>query len=230
MVLLEEIDTPKQTAPEPVKPESSAEPTVESQVKSSEDTTTAEPTKFSPEEEAKLLAESDSIKLEGNALFASLDFDGAIAKYNTALATCPAYLDKPVAVLHSNVSACHAKKQEWTECVEACTRALAKDSKYLKPLLRRAHANEQIASWSSLSAAQEDYKLAHEIAPTRETALALVRVGPLIEAAQKRETAEMMGKLKELGNGILKPFGLSTDMFKMQPDEKGGYSMSFSKN
>jgi hypothetical protein len=45
--------------------------------------------------------------------------------------------------------------------------------------------------------------------------------------AKEKEVSEMMGKLKDLGNGILKPFGLSTDMFKMQKGDDGGYSMSY---
>ena len=41
---------------------------------------------------------------------------------------------------------------------------------------------------------------------------------------------DMMGKLKELGNGILKPFGMSTEDFKMVKDEKtGGYSLSIGR-
>ena len=49
-----------------------------------------------------------------------------------------------------------------------------------------------------------------------------------LEAAKQTEMTEMMGKLKTLGNGILKPFGLSTDNFNFIKDEKtGGYNMQF---
>ena len=60
---------------------------------------------------------------------------------------------------------------------------------------------------------------------------ALSDLPPRIAVAKEAEMGEMMDKLKELGNGILKPFGLSTDNFKMVKDEKtGGYSMNFEQN
>lgn len=75
----------------------------------------------------------------------------------------------------------------------------------------------------------------------------LANLPPQINAAKDKEMGEMMGKLKEvcltlldtrlilialqLGNGILKPFGLSTDMFKFNKDENtGGYSMAFDQS
>ncbi|KAL5594651.1 hypothetical protein BROUX41_001570 [Berkeleyomyces rouxiae] len=59
----------------------------------------------------------------------------------------------------------------------------------------------------------------------------LAALPPRIKAAQEAEMAEMWGKLKSLGNGLLKPFGLSTENFQMVKDEQsGGYSMSFNQN
>jgi hypothetical protein len=53
---------------------------------------------------------------------------------------------------------------------------------------------------------------------------------PRTKAAQEAEMAQMWGKLRQLGDGILKPFGLSTQNFQMVKDEQtGGYSMNFNQ-
>ncbi|KAG6029006.1 hypothetical protein E4U40_000736 [Claviceps sp. LM458 group G5] len=104
----------------------------------------------------------------------------------------------------------------------------------IKALLRRARARAEAGGWHNLTGAEEDYKLLSTMpglgaADMRTVRGQLVALPPRTKAAQEEELSEMWGKLKTLGDGILKPFGLSTSNFQMVKDEKsGGYSMNFS--
>lgn len=105
----------------------------------------------------------------------------------------------------------------------------------IKALLRRAKAREELGTWAALQSAEEDYKrlagMQNLSSLDRKNVQAALRsLPPRLEQAKQNEIGEMMGKLKQLGNGILKPFGLSTDNFNFVKDEgSGGYSMQFNK-
>ncbi|KAI2641239.1 hypothetical protein GGS21DRAFT_503658 [Xylaria nigripes] len=257
--------------------------------------------RFSPEEEASLLSESNDKKSEANSLFSSSKYENAINKYEEATAICPHYLDYELAVLKSNIAACHLKLEQYKEAVKSATDSLDclnraeravleaieksnEDNKKetqeeeeeedaeeeivsagaqksapamvqeteseksihkrqddiqrikAKALMRRARARSELGGWSNLSSAEEDYKTLSAMKNLSSADEKIVRtqlrtLPPRVKAAQEKEMGEMWGKLKDLGNGILKPFGLSTDNFQMVKDEKtGGYSMNFNQN
>ncbi|KAL9613751.1 MAG: hypothetical protein Q9204_008877, partial [Flavoplaca sp. TL-2023a] len=101
-----------------------------------------------------------------------------------------------------------------------------------KALMRRAKARSEKGGWGELQGALEDYQslspLSSILSPSDKKIVntALRNLPAQIAVAKEKEMGEMMGKLKELGNGILKPFGLSTDSFKFEKDDKtGGYSI-----
>ncbi|KAF4447102.1 hypothetical protein F53441_9333 [Fusarium austroafricanum] len=103
-----------------------------------------------------------------------------------------------------------------------------------KALMRRARGRSEAGGWHNLAGAEEDCKaLAAKPESLSPADLRVVHkqlrdLPPRVKAAQEKEMGEMWGKLKDLGNGILKPFGLSTNNFQMVKDEKtGGYSMNF---
>ena len=106
----------------------------------------------------------------------------------------------------------------------------------IKALTRRAKAQTEIGGWAALQGAEEDYKQLLgmgelQAMDRRSVERTLRELGPRLEEAKGKEMGDMMGKLKELGNGILKPFGLSTDNFQFVKDEKsGGYSVNFNQN
>ncbi|GAB1522519.1 hypothetical protein RhiTH_005639 [Rhizoctonia solani] len=114
--------------------------------------------------------------------------------------------------------------------VKACTEALIDDPKYAKALQRRASSNELIGSWSALTSAESDYTTLLELLPPSSKGsvrVALTRLKPRVQEAKEKETAEMMGKLKDLGNSLLGRFGLSTDNFQFTPNGQGGYGINF---
>jgi len=252
------------------------------------DPTPAPTDRFSPEEESSMLTQSNDLKTTANALFTTSSFQSAIQTYDRALALCPNYLDFEIAVLRSNVAACHLKLEEWREALESATKGVeclerveplpqptpvkakpadadgseggeveevdaATETRIaalqqsghtlsevrklqIKLLLRRAKARTSLAGWANLQAADEDYRIL--LSPAMQPSLSSMdhrqvvenarKLAPRLNEAKDREMAEMMGKLKGLGNSLLKPFGLSTENFQFQKDEKtGGYSMNF---
>jgi tetratricopeptide (TPR) repeat protein len=136
------------------------------------------------------------------------------------------------AVVYANLAACHWKLEEYKETVVACNEALQDDAYYVKALHRRAQANEQIKTWSSLSSAMEDYKTIEGLSQCPASLLpslraSIKRLQPEIDEVSAREKDEMLGKLKGVGDSVLGWFGLSTDNFQMQKGEGGGYSLNF---
>ncbi|KAI5457109.1 hypothetical protein BGZ63DRAFT_365883 [Mariannaea sp. PMI_226] len=119
---------------------------------------------------------------------------------------------------------------------EAARQSLLTDIQRIrsKSLMRRARARSEEGGWQNLAGAEEDYRsLAATPSLLSPADMRIVRaqlrdLPPRTKAAQEKEMGEMWGKLKDLGNGILKPFGLSTENFAMVKDENtGGYSMNF---
>ncbi|KAF1840702.1 uncharacterized protein K460DRAFT_370671 [Cucurbitaria berberidis CBS 394.84] len=253
-----------------------------------DNTATYTPEIFPIDEEKKLLEESNTEKTSANKSFTSGGYDGAIQGYEKALAVCPTYLEYDIAVLRSNIAACHLKLEEWKQAVESATQALealdrldppvvkqaengrgevhggsggvvgeVDDSTEVllealtrtghtindvhkirtKVLLRRAKARHEVGGWASFQGSLEDYqalsKPPHQLSSLDQKAVqaALRKLPQELDEAKNAEMADMMGKLKQLGNGILKPFGLSTDNFQFTKDEKsGGYSMNMNQN
>lgn len=122
--------------------------------------------------------------------------------------------------------------------------ALEIDPSHTKALRRRADANAKLGTWSSLTSAQEgehpntssvsdvDYTKIINLPTSPEKAAATGALRELpekIKLQQEKEKNEMLGKLKELGDGILGKFGLSTDMFKFDQQEGGGYNLRFER-
>ncbi|MCL4155488.1 UNVERIFIED_CONTAM: hypothetical protein GTU68_009350, partial [Idotea baltica] len=167
-------------------------------------------------------------KNEGNAKFKESLFEEAAVTYTTGLKECPLSFKKDRAILYANRAAARSKLDEKKEAIKDCDKAISLDSTYLKAIQRRATLHRQL---DNLEEALKDFQKVLEMEPGNAEARSAVMILPhQIEEKNEKLKAEMMGKLKDLGNMILKPFGLSTENFQLnQNSETGGYNINFNK-
>ncbi|KAL7500444.1 hypothetical protein ACHAWT_008643 [Skeletonema menzelii] len=134
-----------------------------------------------------------------------------------------------IAVYYANRAATSLHLGNHEEAIEDCDVALLYNPTYIKALLRRCTAKEQI---EDTEGALRDAKRAYELEPTNSVARKNVaRLQKIEEERLEKLKEETMGKLKDLGNSILGNFGLSLDNFAaVQDPNTGGYSISFNQN
>ncbi|XP_058822227.1 tetratricopeptide repeat protein 1 isoform X2 [Topomyia yanbarensis] len=179
-------------------------------------------------EEEKLInkAKADELKTQGNDLFKQGDFAKSATIYTEALRICPVECSAERSILYANRAAAKTKLNFKPSAIDDCTKAIEHNPKYLKALLRRATLYEEA---DKLDESLEDFKKILELDPGNvEAKAAQLRLPPKIQERNERLKEEMVGKLKDLGNMILRPFGLSTQNFEMKQDPaSGSYSINF---
>uniref|UniRef100_W5MT40 Tetratricopeptide repeat protein 1 n=1 Tax=Lepisosteus oculatus TaxID=7918 RepID=W5MT40_LEPOC len=183
------------------------------------------------EEEEKESRRDEGMKLKerGNEQFKKGEHSEAEESYTAALRICPVCYSKERSILFSNRAAACLKLDKKEKAISDCTKAIDLNPNYVRAILRRAELYEKT---DKLDEALEDYKAVLEKDPTVHQAReACMRLPEQITERNEKLKEEMMGKLKDLGNLFLRPFGLSTENFQVQQDPaSGSYSINFVQN
>ncbi|XP_046851684.1 tetratricopeptide repeat protein 1-like [Xenia sp. Carnegie-2017] len=183
---------------------------------------------LSPEEAEERMKEALELKKKGNDHFRRQEYTEAQDLYTKAIKYCPKEETENKSIFYANRAACCQKLEDYENGISDCDRALELSPNYLKARLRRAQCYEKV---DKLEEALEDYRIVFENDKTCHLAHeAILRLPDEIKIKHEKLKDEMIGKLKDLGNMVLRPFGLSTDNFKLQQDpNSGGYSINFQK-
>ncbi|XP_023022401.1 tetratricopeptide repeat domain 1 [Leptinotarsa decemlineata] len=177
----------------------------------------------------KRYSEALELKKRGNEEFKDQKYLKSVFTYTEALRLCPLKYTSDRSIFYANRAASKGAMGRKESAIEDCTKAIELNDKYVRAYLRRARLYEET---DKLDESLSDYRKILEIDKGNKDALqAQYRLPPLIQQKNEKLKEEVLGKLKDLGNMILKPFGLSTANFQMNKDpNSGGYSMNFTQN
>ncbi|KAL7033350.1 hypothetical protein ACKWTF_007553 [Chironomus riparius] len=179
------------------------------------------------EEREQARLEALELKNKGNEEFRKQNFKKSIEIYTDALRKCPVICQDERSIVYGNRALSKVKLDLKTEAIDDCTKALEYNPKYVKVLLRRAVLYEEISMFDE---SLDDFKKVLEIDPGNiDARSAQLRLPTLINEKNEKMKEEMLEKLKDLGNMVLRPFGLSTNNFEMKQDPTGSYSINFKK-
>ena len=174
-----------------------------------------------------------------------LSFSFFLEKYTAGLRVCPLKFSQDRSVLYANRAQMKRSMGLNDLAIKNCSKAIELNPNYLKALLRRAEIYEETEklgdflirqmadkyfSYFIIDEALTDYQTVLNLDPRNVTANKAVRELPAkIEERNEKMKAEMMDNLKKLGNMVLKPFGLSTENFKLEQNESGSYNIQFNQ-
>ncbi|KAJ8120997.1 hypothetical protein ONZ43_g2445 [Nemania bipapillata] len=131
-----------------------------------------------------LLSESNEKKSEANALFSSAEYENAINKYEEAAVICPHYLDYELAVLKSNIAACHLKLGQCKEAIQSATESLESLTRAERVALEPAENSDD----DTKKNAEEDEPEEEIVsAGAQKSAPAIVNETEAQQAARKRQ-------------------------------------------
>nr|XP_027202035.1 tetratricopeptide repeat protein 1-like [Dermatophagoides pteronyssinus] len=204
------------------------------QIESKHESSWTEIANEDPDRKQKII----DLKLEGNQQFKLGNYEKSIRFYLDSLDLCTEQNDdnndndndrQTIVILYSNLAAAKDHLQLYDEAIEYCDKALAINDSHSKAIIRRAQLYRKL---DKLDESMADYKRFVELNPDDKSILPIIHeLQCQIDERNEKLKAEMLSKLKDLGNVVLKPFGLSTDNFKLVKNpETGGYSVDFQKN